>query len=382
MAINNNKMSKRLGTSLGKIFGEDVIKRQEEVTTENLNNENRNNDEIQINLDATNSNSTSTFSPTLKIDADEPKVNVQPISGVKPINDVIKKVISSDDIEENENTNDQEISNEKKGKPYMVNINLVQPNKDQPRKNFDEDRINELSQSILKYGVITPLIVKRMGSYYEIVAGERRWRAARIAGLNEVPIIIKEYDEKTTKEIAIIENIQREDLNAVEEALAYQNLIDEYGLTQEEVAKRVSKNRATITNSLRILKLNDTIKELIKNGKLTSGHARALLSIENEELREKIANRVIEEKLTVRDIEKLVRLNDLSKYRDDQRKEENRDHTKQLKAIYKDLEKKLKTKLNTKVRIIARSEDKGKIEIEYYTKEELDRLYLLLNNIE
>lgn len=260
-----------------------------------------------------------------------------------------------------------------------VKINLVQPNKNQPRKNFDKEELSELTESIKKYGIVEPLVVRKNGPLYEIVAGERRWRAAKDAGLEYVPVVIKQYDDRTAREVALIENIQRANLNPIEEALAYQNLIEDYGLTQDEVAKRVSKNRSTITNALRILNLNKEIQELLRDGKLTQGHARALLAIEDEELREKIAKRVVEENLSVREIEKLVRLEGLSQFRDKKRSEKNTEDMKKLYTLLKDLEKKLKHKLNTKVNIIPRNQDAGKIEIEYYSKEELDNIFLAIN---
>ena len=195
----------------------------------------------------------------------------------------------------------------------LVKLSRIQPDHDQPRKNFDEEKLQELADSIRTYGVISPIVVKKRGAFYEIVAGERRWRAARIAGLKEIPVVVKEVDEKTSRELAIIENIQRDDLNAVEEARAYQSLIEEYGLTQEEVAARVAKNRSTITNSLRLLKLDPEILQLLQEEKITQGHARALLSVEDPELRKKIAEKCTKENLSVREIETLVKLDRLSK---------------------------------------------------------------------
>lgn len=283
---------------------------------------------------------------------------------VKP-KEVIKETTQS--------TNNQNLIN--------VKINLVQPNLDQPRKNFDKEKLQELSESIKKYGVLQPLIVKQNGPLYEIIAGERRWRAAKLAGLEEVPVQLKQFDKKTMKEVALIENIQRENLNAVEEAQAYQKLIDEYGYSQEEVAQRVSKNRSTITNSLRILRLNQNILELIKEGKLTAGHAKALLSIEDEELRDKISQRVIEENLNVRDIEKLVRLDGLANWRKEHNAIKKAEKNIQEMVLLKDIEKKIKNKLGTKVKIIQKDENEGKIEIKYFGKEDLDRIYTLINSI-
>lgn len=276
-------------------------------------------------------------------------------------------------------TETENIESENLGKEMMVKINLVQPNVAQPRKTFDDEKINELADSINKYGILQPIIVRKENSLYKIIAGERRWRAAKIAGLTVVPIRIKEYDEKTAKEVALIENVQREDLNAVEEAQAYQSLINEYGLTQEEVAKRVSKNRSTIANAMRILKLNDDILELIKTGKLTEGHGRALLSIEDENLRDKIAKKVIEENLSVRDIENLARLEKMNQAKKNKKVLSESEEITQMKIIVKDIEKKLKNKLNTKVKITVKNVNEGKIEIDYYTKEDLDNIYTLIN---
>lgn len=262
----------------------------------------------------------------------------------------------------------------------MLKLSLIQPNENQPRKSFDEDDLEELAASIREYGVIQPLIVKKQGPLYEIIAGERRWRAARMAGLKEVPVIIREMDERTSREVSIIENIQREDLNAVEEALAYQSLITEYGLTQEEVAEKVARKRSTITNSLRLLKLEPEILEMLREGKITQGHARALLGIEDSELRIRIARKCEEENLSVREIENLVKLDKLAKEKKEKKASPEAEEMKQLKAIYKDLERKMKSSLGTKVSIVPKDTHKGKLEIEYYTPEDLDRIFTILNS--
>ncbi len=263
----------------------------------------------------------------------------------------------------------------------LIDIQLIQPNLNQPRRHFDEEELEELAASIKEYGILQPLLLKKQGPLYEIIAGERRWRAAKRAGLKEVPAIVRELDEKTSREIAIIENIQRADLNAVEEARAYQSLIDEYGLTQEEVAKRVSKKRVTITNSLRLLKLEPEILELLESGKISQGHARALLGIEDSELRRSIARRCAEENLSVREIEQLVKLDKLKKAEKTKKAQGESDEEKRLKAIYRDLEKKMKAKLGTKVSIVPKDAGKGKLEIEYYSQDELDRIFTLLNSL-
>ncbi len=263
----------------------------------------------------------------------------------------------------------------------LIKLSRIQPDKNQPRKDFDETKLQELADSIREYGVISPIVVKENGAFYDIVAGERRWRAARLAGLTEIPVVIKNVDEKTSREMSIIENIQRDDLNPVEEALAYQSLIDDYGLTQEEVASRVSKNRTTITNSLRLLKLDEELLDMLREGLITQGHARALLAIEDSELRRKIALRCAKENLSVREIENLVRQDKLSKEKKSNGESPEADELKRLKIIYKDLENKLKNSLGTKVSIVPKNKDKGKLEIEYYSQDELDRIYMILNSI-
>lgn len=262
----------------------------------------------------------------------------------------------------------------------LVKLSRIQPDPDQPRKNFDEEKLNELAESIRTYGMISPIVVKKRGALYEIVAGERRWRAARIAGLKEIPVVIKEVDEKTSRELSIIENIQRDDLNAVEEARAYQSLIEEYGLTQEEVAARVAKNRSTITNSLRLLKLEPEILTLLQDGKITQGHARALLAVEDPELRKKIAEKCTKENLSVREIETLVKLDKLSKAKKEKKSSPEAKELRRLKVIYKDLERKMKTKLGTKVSIVPKNTERGTLEIEYYSQDDLDRIFMILNS--
>lgn len=262
----------------------------------------------------------------------------------------------------------------------LVKLSRIQPDHDQPRKNFDEEKLQELADSIRTYGVISPIVVKKRGAFYEIVAGERRWRAARIAGLKEIPVVVKEVDEKTSRELAIIENIQRDDLNAVEEARAYQSLIEEYGLTQEEVAARVAKNRSTITNSLRLLKLDPEILQLLQEEKITQGHARALLSVEDPELRKKIAEKCTKENLSVREIETLVKLDRLSKEKKERKSSPEAQELRRLKVIYRDLEKKMKTKLGTKVSIVPKNTERGTLEIEYYSQDDLDRIFMILNS--
>ncbi len=248
-----------------------------------------------------------------------------------------------------------------------VKINQVEPNREQPRKTFDEESIQELTESIRQFGVLQPLIVQDRGKYYEIIAGERRWRAAMAAGLKEIPVVIRKMTEQEIIEISLIENIQREALNPIEEAEAFKRLLTEFQLTQEEVAERVSKSRTAVTNSMRLLKLDERVQQMVIDKMLTTGHARALLSIEDGELQFQAANRIFNEKLSVRDTEKLAKK--IGKEKPTKKEEDS-----QLKAVFQDLEEKMKTALGTKVSINRRNEQKGKIEIEYYSMEELERL--------
>lgn len=249
----------------------------------------------------------------------------------------------------------------------ILKINEVEPNKKQPRKFFNEEALQELSESIKQHGIVQPLVVAKKDDYYEIIAGERRWRAAKLAGLKEIPVVIKDYSPQEIMEVALIENIQREDLNPVEEARAYQNLIKEYDLKQEELAQRVSKSRSAITNSLRLLKLSDEVLDLLMEEAISSGHARALLALEDTEQQLMVAERIVSDNLSVRDIEKLVKsINNPVK----------KAPKKELKNdfVYKDIEEQLKQKIGTKVKINRKSEDKGKIEIEYYSQDELEKI--------
>ena len=254
----------------------------------------------------------------------------------------------------------------------LLKISLIQANPSQPRKRFSDEELKELSESIKQFGVIQPLLVKKQGPLYEIIAGERRFRAAKLAGLTEVPVLIRNYDEKLSKEVAIIENIQREDLNAVEEALAYQSLISEYDLSQEELAERLSKKRTTITNSLRLLKLEEEILNYIREGKLKEGHGRALLAIPEGKKRLELAKECVEKNLSVREVEKR------GQKQETQKKDGRKALSKQFTSIFKDFESRMGESLGTKVKIITKHEDKGKVEIEYYSKEDLERLYDLL----
>ena len=253
----------------------------------------------------------------------------------------------------------------------LLKISLIQANPSQPRKRFSDEELKELSESIKQFGVIQPLLVKKQGPIYEIIAGERRFRAAKLAGLTEVPVLVRSYDDKLSREVSIIENIQREDLNAVEEALAYQSLISEYDLSQEELAERLSKKRTTITNSLRLLKLEEEILNYIREGKLKEGHGRALLAIPERKKRLALARECVEKKLSVREVEKRSQEQTVQK-------KKKKPLSGQLSSIFKDLEEKMRENLGTKVKIIPKNENKGKLEIEYYSQEDLERIYVLL----
>jgi ParB family chromosome partitioning protein len=256
----------------------------------------------------------------------------------------------------------------------MVKITKVEPNREQPRKNFDEDALQELADSIKQFGLLQPILVQDKNDYYEIIAGERRWRAAKIAGLKEVPVIIKNYSNQEIVEISLIENIQREDLNPIEEAQAYKRLLEEFSLKQDEVAERVSKSRTAVTNSMRLLKLSEPVQQMIIDGMLSTGHARALIPIEDAEQQLQVAQKIFDEKLSVREVEKLVK--NILKPAEEPKKEDD----KAIKYIYQDIENKLKERLSRKVAISSKGKNgAGKIEIEFYSNDDLDRLIELLN---
>ena len=254
-----------------------------------------------------------------------------------------------------------------------VKISKVGPNKEQPRKQFDEDALMELADSIKQFGIIQPLVVQEKNGFYEIIAGERRWRAAKLAGLKEVPVVIKDYSDIEVVEISLIENIQRESLNPIEEAIAYKRLLEEFNLKQDEVAEKVSKSRTTVTNSMRLLKLDERVQQMIIDDMLTTGHARALLVIEDPELQVVTAARVFDEKLSVREVEKIVK--DLQKEKKEKKKE-----TIVEDFIYTDLEEKMKTAVGSKVSIHQKAKGKGKTEIEYYSRDDLERIIDLIIN--
>ncbi len=257
----------------------------------------------------------------------------------------------------------------------MVKINQVEPNREQPRRNFEEDALLELADSIKQFGVLQPLLVQKKDDYYEIIAGERRWRAAKIAGLKEIPVIVKDYSKQEAVEISLIENIQRESLNPIEEAMAFKRLLTEFSLKQDEVAERVSKSRTAVTNSMRLLKLNEKVQEMVIDEMITTGHARALLAIEDQEEQYNLAMRIFDEKLSVRETEKLIQsLKNPKTGKKEKKIVEN-------SFIYQDLEEKMRSVMGTKVNVNQKSNGKGKIEIEYYSNEEFERIFDLIMTV-
>lgn len=304
------------------------------------------------------------IAPSVKKEADKEKIVEKVVEKVveKPVEKIIEKVVE---------------------KPVDVRMKIdeIEPNRMQPRKKFDEDALQELAESIKQYGLIQPIVVKKNNDYYEIVVGERRWRAARIAGLKEVPVIIKEYDNKESMEIAIVENLQREDLNPIEEAEAYRRLIDEFGLKQDEAAQKVSKSRTAVTNALRLLKLDERVQKMVIDDMISGGHARALLAIEDKEEQYGMAMTVFDNKMSVRETEKLVRdyLKKLEE-KDSDEKTKKKDFS-QMETIYGQLEERMKSIIGTKVAIRSRNYKKGKIEIEYYSNDELERIIDLIESV-
>lgn len=263
----------------------------------------------------------------------------------------------------------KEEESESKSGEQMVKLNMVEPNREQPRKFFEEDSLLELADSIKQYGVLQPLLVRKQKDYYEIIAGERRWRAAKLAGIKEIPVIIKEYTEQEVVEIALIENIQRENLNPIEEAMAFKKLLTEFHLKQDEVAERVSKSRTAVTNSMRLLKLNEKVQQMIIDDMISTGHARALLAIDDQEQQHALAVKIFDEKLSVRETEKLIKI--IKKPKEEKKPEKKIENS----FVYDDLAEKMKQALGTKVKVLAKGNGKGKIEIEYYSDSELERMF-------
>ena len=286
------------------------------------------------------------------------------------IADKVSKPLATNKTEENSNNALEGI---------LVNINKVEPNRNQPRKSFDEDSLVELSESIKQIGILQPLLVQDKNGYYEIIAGERRWRAAKIAGLKEIPVIVKKLTGREVVEISLIENIQRENLNPIEEALAYKRLLTEFQLKQDEVAERVSKSRTAVTNSMRLLKLDERVQQMVIDDMISTGHARALLGIEDNEKQYSVAQKIFDEKLSVRETEKMVKK--IQQEKDHPSEKEIRQPDPKMQAIYHDLEQKMREILGTKVAINQKDEKKGRIEIEFYSTDELDRIIDLIRTV-
>lgn len=288
----------------------------------------------------------------------------------------VRDQIISDSIANNEIKNDQVKNDADRSDPVTVRISEVEPNRDQPRKYFDDEKLEELSESIKTYGILQPILVQKKDGYYEIIAGERRWRAALKAGLKEIPVIIREYTDKEILELSLIENIQREDLNPIEEAEAYKRLIDEFGMSQEEMAKRVSKSRSAVANSLRLLKLEGDVRKMLVDGQLSMGHARALLPLEIAEEQIEVARKVADRQLSVRETEKLVR--DILKTGAGSGtkavKTEQPQEDPSIAVIYKQIEERLQQTLHTKVQIQRKRNGHGKLMIDFYGSDDLDKI--------
>ncbi len=263
-----------------------------------------------------------------------------------------------------------EKSQENKDSINTISINLIKPNNEQPRKNFDEEKIGYLAQSIKEHGIIQPLVLKKEGNLYTIVAGERRWRAAKIAGLKELPCITMDISDKDILEISLIENIQREDLNPIEEALAYKKLLEDFRITQSELSNRIGKSRVTIANTMRLMNLDERVQQYLIEGIITEGHGRALLAIENSDLQYEFAQKVIDNKLSVRELERLIKNISVEKA--------NKELLRELNPYYKDVRNQLQDYFGTKVNILDKK-NKGKIEIEYYSEEDLQRILDIIN---
>lgn len=291
--------------------------------------------------------------------------------------EVVQEVVN--DLVSDESRNVASVGEKDNGEEsgeIFVKLSKIEPNREQPRKEFGEEQLQELAASIRQYGVLQPLLVQKKGDLYEIIAGERRWRAAKLAGIKEVPVVIREYDKQRAMEIALIENVQREDLNPIEEAIAYQRLMQEFHLKQEEIAERVSKNRSTITNSMRLLNLEPDIQKMLIDGLISSGHARALLAVSDQSKQLELANKIVKDHLSVREVEKLVKA--LGK---EPKEKKTVKEDEALELIFKNLEERMKTVVGTKVNINRKDRSKGKIEIEYYSESELERIVELIETI-
>ena len=292
----------------------------------------------------------------------------------KGLESLIPNAVGEAKIKREITSEQTENSSEDKAAETRLKITMVEPNRKQPRKNFDEDSLQELCDSIKQVGMIQPILVQNRNDHYEIIAGERRWRAAKMAGLKEIPVIIRDYSDQEIMEISLIENIQREDLKPIEEAQAYKRLLTEFNLKQDEVAERVSKSRAAVTNCIRLLKLTDRVQQMVIDEMISTGHARALLAVEDPEIQYTLAQQIFDQKLSVRDVERLV------KKLNEPEKEKKKAEDKTLQVIYQDIEDRLKQRLSTKVTVSSKGEGSGKIEIEFYNHEDLDRLLDIIGN--
>ena len=358
-------MAKRgLGKGLGAFFGEEVTTTKENAAEKVSRSERK--DHLMVNQGTTkNTEKDGTgkktdSSKTAKTGTNAETIVVEKIVE-KPVEKIVEKIVEKPVEKIVEKIVEKPVEKiVEKPIEQTLKLNLIEPNSEQPRKNFDEESLQELADSIKQY---------------EIIAGERRWRAAKLAGVTDVPVLIREYDKQQTMEIALIENVQRADLNPIEEAQAFQQLIQEFHLTQEEIANRVSKNRATITNSMRLLKLDIRVQDMLAEGKISSGHARALLGLEEGERQYQVAAKIIEEKLSVRDVEKLVKMMNRPP------KEKKPEKGPDIDLIYRQVEDKLKSIMGTKVVINQKDKNKGRIEIEYYSQEELERLIELMESL-
>ena len=377
-------MAKRgLGKGLGAFFGEEVTTTKENAAEKVSRSERK--DHLMVNQGTTkNTEKDGTgkktdSSKTAKTGTNAETIVVEKIVE-KPVEKIVEKIVEKPVEKIVEKIVEKPVEKiVEKPIEQTLKLNLIEPNSEQPRKNFDEESLQELADSIKQYGILQPLIVQKKGNHYEIIAGERRWRAAKLAGVTDVPVLIREYDKQQTMEIALIENVQRADLNPIEEAQAYKRLLTEFHLKQDEVAERVSKSRTAVTNAMRLLKLNEKVQQMVIDEMLTTGHARALLGIEDQEQQYIIAQKIFDEKLSVRDTEKLVKSLQNEKKK---KKEEKEKIDPKLEAVYHDLEEQMKGILGTKVCINHKDAKKGKLEIEYYSQDELDRIIDMIRTIQ
>ncbi len=363
---------KRLGRGLGAFYGEEVV---EEVQSERKAEETARRERSQKETADSETTSVNIVSEKETAAAGTKKKTSASAAGKKETAAVpeVKNKNAGTRVEAKTEEADE------KGKEIMVRISRVVPKEDQPRQNFDEDQLRELAESIREHGVIQPLIVQKKGGFYEIITGERRWRAAKMAGLKEIPVLVRDYTKQESAEIALIENVQREDLNPIEEAQAYQRLMNEFGLKQEEIAGRVSKNRTTITNSLRLLKLAPEVQEMVADGTITGGHARALLGMRSLAGQTAMAKKVAEKQLSVRETEAAVKRAEKGTKKSSG--ESKRAENEALELAYADLAERLTSIMSSKVNIRRKNGEKGKIEIEYASQEELERIVDLMESI-